>query len=141
MEKTRGAQQHRFHRHRSRLRLDGAVQRFLLLRIVAVCDVYEKRKRIAAEKFKAQGYTDYREVLALPEVDAVIVATPDHWHGKIANRKYQDRPRILKRNHYDPLVDVSYDSQGVLQLTGQKPRLRDDLRAYFSDRNEDSIDL
>jgi hypothetical protein len=63
-----------------------------------------------------------------------------YWHGKIANRKYQDRPRIRERNHYDPLVDVSYDSQGVLQLTGQKPQLRDDLRAYFSDRNEDSID-
>jgi hypothetical protein len=64
-----------------------------------------------------------------------------YWHGKISDRKYQDRPRILKRNQYDPLADVSYDSQGVLQLTGQKPRLRDDLRAYFSARHEDSIDL
>src|SRR5579884_1745037 len=31
--------------------------------IVAVCDVYEKRKREAAEKFKAKGYLDYRELL------------------------------------------------------------------------------
>lgn len=64
-----------------------------------------------------------------------------YWHGRSVDRKYQDRPRILKRNQYDPLADVSYDSQGVLQLTGQKPRLRDDLRAYFSARHEDSIDL
>src|SRR5271170_4945617 len=52
--------------------------------IVAVCDVYEKRKRLAAEKFKCQGYLDYRDVLARDDIDAVIIATPDHWHTKIA---------------------------------------------------------
>jgi predicted dehydrogenase len=52
--------------------------------IVAVCDVYEKRKRMAAEKYSVKGYLDYREVLQLPGVDAVVVATPDHWHAKIA---------------------------------------------------------
>jgi hypothetical protein len=64
-----------------------------------------------------------------------------YWHGKIADRKYQDRPRILERNQYDPIADVSYNSQGVLQLTGNKPKLRDDLRAYFSARNEDTVDM
>ena len=64
-----------------------------------------------------------------------------YWHGKTADRKYQDRPSILKRNQYDPAADVSYDSQGVLQLATDKPKLRDDLRLYFAARNEDSIDL
>jgi hypothetical protein len=64
-----------------------------------------------------------------------------YWHGKTADRKYQDRPIILKRNQYNPGADVCYDSQGVLQLAPNKPRLRDDLRAYFSARNEDTIDL
>src|ERR1700730_7922059 len=32
--------------------------------IVAVCDVYEKRKKMQADKFKCDGYLDYREVIA-----------------------------------------------------------------------------
>src|SRR5271163_85802 len=49
--------------------------------IVAVCDVYEKRKASQAAKYKCKGYLDYREVINQPDVDVVIVATPDHWHA------------------------------------------------------------
>ncbi len=52
--------------------------------VVAVCDVYEKRKRLAAEKYSAKGYLDYREIIARPDIDAVVVATPDHWHARVA---------------------------------------------------------
>ncbi len=53
-------------------------------KLVAVCDVYERRKRRYAEQYKCDSYTDYREVLARPDIDAVVVATPDHWHARIA---------------------------------------------------------
>src|SRR6476469_16509 len=52
--------------------------------IVAVCDVYQKRVTQAKETHDCKGYLDYREVLDLPYVDAVIVATPDHWHAPVA---------------------------------------------------------
>lgn len=52
--------------------------------IVAVCDVYQKRVTAAKEAHKCDGFLDYREVLNRSDVDAVIIATPDHWHAKIA---------------------------------------------------------
>jgi predicted dehydrogenase len=53
--------------------------------VVAVCDVYRKRLNKAQEMSKAELATlDYREVVARKDIDAVIIATPDHWHAPIA---------------------------------------------------------
>lgn len=64
-----------------------------------------------------------------------------HWHGKKANRKYVERWSILQKFQYDPEVDVLKDTQGVLQLAGNKPAFRDALRSYFRQRSEDSNEL
>lgn len=50
------------------------------IEIVAVSDAYRPRMQNAAERFKAKGYTDYRELLADKSVDVVCIATPDHHH-------------------------------------------------------------
>ncbi len=52
--------------------------------IVAVCDVYRKRLEANKKTHNCDGYLDYREVLARPDIDAVLIATPDHWHAPIA---------------------------------------------------------
>lgn len=64
-----------------------------------------------------------------------------HWHGPMAKRGYSWRASILTGNNFDPLTDLKYDWQGVLQLNKNKPKLRDEIRAYFRQRHEDSIDL
>ena len=65
-------------------------------RVVAVCEVDTKRaaegKRRIEEFYKKQGesevavkvFRDYKGLLADPAIDAVMVSTPDHWHGLIA---------------------------------------------------------
>ena len=50
--------------------------------IVALCDVDEGRLGGAAARFKtAKAFTDYRELLEQKDLDAVVVATPDHHHA------------------------------------------------------------
>lgn len=50
----------------------------------AVSDVYQKRLTRAKNIAKAEGELDYRKILDRKDVDAVLIATPDHWHAKIA---------------------------------------------------------
>jgi predicted dehydrogenase len=60
-------------------------------RVVAVCDAYrhrqEEAKQIVDEKYGDKGcatYGDFRELLARKDIDAVMIATQDHWHALIA---------------------------------------------------------
>ncbi|WP_242922192.1 Gfo/Idh/MocA family oxidoreductase [Pontibacter liquoris] len=55
-------------------------------RVVAVCDVDRNHLKRAADIVGngVKTFTDYREVIQLPEVDIVHIATPPHWHGIIA---------------------------------------------------------
>jgi predicted dehydrogenase len=94
--------------------------------IVAVCDVYEKRKRKQAEKYNAKGFLDYRELLALSEVDAVIVATPDHWHARIAldamdagKDVYLEKPMCHTNKEVKQLIDTVRESKRVVQVGSQ----------------------
>ena len=59
--------------------------------VVAVCDVVREQRELARGmvngKYGNQGcavYSDFREVLARPDIDAVMISTPDHWHVPIS---------------------------------------------------------
>lgn len=50
-------------------------------RVVATADVYLPRAEECAKKYNAKAYQDYRKLLERKDVDAVIIATPDHWRA------------------------------------------------------------
>ena len=54
------------------------------LAVVGVCDIYEPRKQRAKDISGAEVYHDYRKLLERKDLDAVLIATPDHWHAKMA---------------------------------------------------------
>lgn len=57
------------------------------LNVIRVCDVYRRRLNVAIGIIggsESSGTMEYREVLDDPDVDAIVIATPDHWHTKIA---------------------------------------------------------
>ena len=94
--------------------------------VMAVCDVYEKRKREAADKHQAKGFLDYREVLALPDVDAVVVATPDHWHARIALEAmgqgkdvYLEKPMVHTTEEVKQVIETARDTKRVVQVGSQ----------------------
>src|SRR5260370_1929096 len=72
------------------------------IRVVAVSDVYQKRLTRAVGICHGAGYLDYRGLLDRKDIDAVVIATPDHWHAKLAvdametgKHVYLDKPMTL----------------------------------------------
>jgi predicted dehydrogenase len=94
--------------------------------IVAACDVYEKRKKRVADRFKVKGYLDYRELLNQSDVDAVVVASPDHWHGKMAmdamdkgKDVYLEKPMVHTNEEARQLVATVKETKRILQVGSQ----------------------
>jgi len=101
------------------------------LQISAVCDVYEKRRRQSEELFKNQGfetkgYLDWNEVIARKDLDAIIVATPDHWHARIAlaamesgKDVYLEKPMCHTCEEARQLINTVRKTKRVLQVGSQ----------------------
>ncbi len=94
--------------------------------LVAVCDVYRRRLNRAQQAFKCAGYLDYRELIARSDIDAVVIATPDHWHAKMAIEAmqsgkdvYLEKPMCHTIEEARQLVETVKATGRVLQVGSQ----------------------
>lgn len=63
-----------------------------------------------------------------------------HFHGHLADRKYQERWALLTRpgDAYNPSVDITRSSHGIVQLSQAGLRLHERFSEYFVGRKEDA---
>jgi predicted dehydrogenase len=95
--------------------------------IVAVADCYQKRINRAKDLLKINdGYLDYREILNRSDIDAVVIATPDHWHARIALEAmdhgkdvYLEKPMCHTIEEAHQLVNTVKETGRVLQVGSQ----------------------
>jgi predicted dehydrogenase len=105
--------------------------------VVALCDVdvsHLEKARKTAELDKNACTTDFRELLAREDVDAVCVATPDHWHVPVSiaavragKDVYCEKPLTLTILEGRALADEVKRYNRVLQ-TGSQQRSADNFR-------------
>jgi predicted dehydrogenase len=108
--------------------------------VVAVCDVDRVRMEAAKKEIEDRtgracaAYTDYRRMLENRDVDAVIIATPDHWHAlqtvhacQAGKDVYVEKPLSLVVDEGRVMVNVARTTKRIVQ-TGSMQRSDDKFR-------------
>jgi predicted dehydrogenase len=97
--------------------------------LVAVCDVYQPnlQEAINLTAGKAQGYRDFREILAREDIDAVHISTPDHWHAiptilacEAGKDVYVEKPLSLTVGEGRRMVEAARRNGRVVQCGTQQ---------------------
>ena len=95
--------------------------------VVAVCDVDQNHRQEAIQTVNGRyqnqdckGYHDYRELLARKDIDAVMIATPDHWHELVAVEAARQGKDIYGEK---PLGRTIAEQQAMVKAVHQNKRI------------------
>ncbi|MEO6187323.1 MAG: Gfo/Idh/MocA family oxidoreductase [Ginsengibacter sp.] len=98
------------------------------VKLVAACDLYDGRLADAKKKWGNDIYTtrDFREILDRKDIDAVIIATPDHWHKDISiaamskgKHVYCEKPMVHDITEGPAVIDSQKKNNVVFQVGSQ----------------------
>ncbi|MDO6818532.1 Gfo/Idh/MocA family protein [Zobellia sp. 1_MG-2023] len=98
------------------------------VKLVAACDLYTSRLERAKELWGEAIFTtrDYREILNRKDIDAVIIATPDHWHQKIVidalqadKHVYCEKPMVQQWEEGQAIISAQKASGKICQVGSQ----------------------
>ncbi len=105
----------------------------IIKNVVAVCDVDSKHLAAAAGIVEKDGtgkpatFPDYRKLLESKDVDAVLIATPDHWHAlttidacNAGKDVYTEKPLSLTITEGRAMVDAARKNKRVVQTGSQQ---------------------
>jgi predicted dehydrogenase len=95
--------------------------------IVAAADIYDSRLDRMKEQYPGIATTrDYRELIARRDIDAVMIATPDHWHARISidalaagKDVYCEKPMVQKIEDGQRVIDAWKKSGRIFQMGSQ----------------------
>ena len=88
--------------------------------VVASCDVYQDRREAVAKQYQGKAYADFRELLARDDIDAVLNATPEHWHAVISIEACRRGKDVYCEK---PLAFTIEESQAVLAAARRYDRV------------------
>jgi predicted dehydrogenase len=96
--------------------------------VVALCDIYGAQvDRAKQDAANARVFTDHRALLALKDVDAVLIAVPDHWHAAVAadalnsgKDVYVEKPLTLKIEEGPVIVKAARLNNRICQVGMQQ---------------------
>ena len=105
------------------------ISRQMGVKVLAIADVDQDHANEAAAGFgpDCKAYYDFREVLARPDIDAVVIGTPDHWHAIIAiaamragKDVYCEKPLTLTIHEGRRISDVQRETGRIFQVGSQQ---------------------
>jgi len=99
------------------------------VKLVAVADCYDGRLEHARELWGNEIFTtrDYKDILARKDIDAVIIATPDHWHKRAAidamhagKDVYCEKPMIHLYADGPEMIEAARSTNRIIQIGSQR---------------------